>query len=144
MNNKFLTGEKTYFCLICAKDSRIVMYDRHGYLCHLYSEEFDTCVLHITMRNFLKDAYNITKKSSLLHKILVPDLSKAIQTSTEEKADKKLASSTSATSTNIIVKASTSGWDMPTSSFANSDWEIAKSSSANRWTRPNKNVSSWG
>ena len=95
-NNKFLTGEKTYFCPICAKDSRIVMYDRHGYLSHLYSEEFDTCVLHITMRNFLKDAYNITK-SSILHKLLIPDQSKVVVTRTEEKGDKKLASSTSAT-----------------------------------------------
>ena len=49
LNNKVFGGEKTYFCLICDRDKDIIMMDRYKYLGHLYSNEQDNCVLHITM-----------------------------------------------------------------------------------------------
>ena len=77
LNNKVFGVEKTYFCPICDRDKNIIMMDRYEYLAHLYSTEQDNCVLHITMRNFLKDAYNITK-SSLLDKVITAEQSKVM------------------------------------------------------------------
>ena len=63
------------------------MMDRYEYLGHLYSTEQDNCVLHITMRKFLKDAYNITK-SSLLQKVITAEQSKVmIEGKSSEKSE---------------------------------------------------------
>ena len=69
LSNKVYGGAKTYFCLICDRDKDIIMMDRYKYLGHLYSNEQDNCVLHITMRNFLTDAFKI-QGSSLLYKVI--------------------------------------------------------------------------
>jgi len=86
LSNKVYGGEKTYFCLICDREKDIIMMNRYEYLGHLYSTEQDNCVLHITMRNFLKDAYKI-QRSSLLHKVITSEQPKVM---IEEKSSEKV------------------------------------------------------
>ena len=128
LNNKVFGVEKTYFCPICDRDKNIIMMDRYEYLAHLYSTEQDNCVLHITMRNFLKDAYNITK-SSLLDKVITAEQSKVL---VEGKSLEKVNISKSQEDVRAIAASS---WN-----------KVAASSSSVAWPRQkqsNETQSSW-